>query len=148
MTVRNLITPKTYFLTQIRMQAWRTLWPSPGVDGQVSHSCTKCCSESFFSLMTRVLWSKSSRRQTKLRSHILYNDFDLNTDETVYLNIYQNFVLTAMKMHQYIRNWGIRPSKSPKYIKGISDISLHVPKHSVDLRQTVCARWFAMPMQL
>lgn len=67
----------------------------------------------------KLLQFKSSRRQTKLRSHILYNDFDLNTDEGVYLNIYQNFVLTAMKMHQYIRNWGISPSKSPKYIKGM-----------------------------
>lgn len=56
-------------------------------------------------------------RQTKLRSHIIYCDSDLNSDHTAYLNIYQNFLLAAMKMHQYIRNWGISIGKSSKLIQ-------------------------------
>ncbi|KZP22725.1 hypothetical protein FIBSPDRAFT_910389 [Athelia psychrophila] len=38
-------------------------------------------------------------QQVKLRSHIIYSDSGLNTEQTIYLNVYQNFVLTAMKMH-------------------------------------------------
>lgn len=59
-------------------------------------------------------------RQTKFRSHIIYCDTDLNTDHTVYLNIYQNFILTAMKIHQYIRNWGISTTKSSNFIQSNS----------------------------
>jgi len=56
-------------------------------------------------------------QQTKFRSHIIYCDADLNTEHTTYLNIYQNFLLTAMKMHQYIRSWGINMTKSSKFIQ-------------------------------
>ena len=57
-------------------------------------------------------------RQIKSRSHILFNDFELNTENNVYLNIYQNFVLTAVKVHRYIRSRGVKLSKNPKFIKG------------------------------
>jgi len=56
-------------------------------------------------------------QQTKFRSHIIYCDSDLNSEHTVYLNIYQNFVLVAMKMHLYIRDWGISTNKSSKFIR-------------------------------
>lgn len=69
-------------------------------------------------LMDSVLTDFS--RHIKSRSHIIYNDFDLNTEQTVYLNIYQNFVLTAMKMHQYVRSGGINHDKNPKFVKGTS----------------------------
>ncbi|KAJ3994676.1 hypothetical protein F5050DRAFT_435834 [Lentinula boryana] len=41
----------------------------------------------------------------KRRSHVIYTDAALNSDHTVYLNIYQNFLLSAMKMDAYIRDW-------------------------------------------
>lgn len=59
-------------------------------------------------------------RQVKLRSHIIYSDSGLNTEQTIYLNVYQNFVLTAMKMHRYIRTWGINTSKNSMFIESKS----------------------------
>jgi len=64
-------------------------------------------------------WS-CRNRQTKFRSHIIYCDSDLNSKHTVYINIYQNFVLVAMKMHLYIHDWGISTKKSSKFIRGMS----------------------------
>ncbi|KAF7979113.1 hypothetical protein HWV62_43323 [Athelia sp. TMB] len=50
----------------------------------------------------------------------------LNTEHTVYLNVYQNFVLTAMKMHRYIRTWGINTIKNSAFIeRAIQQIILH-----------------------
>ncbi|KAF7974772.1 hypothetical protein HWV62_11243 [Athelia sp. TMB] len=65
-------------------------------------------------------------QQAKLRSHIVYCDMGLNTEHTVYLNVYQNFVLTAMKMHRYIRTWGINTIKNSAFIeRAIQQIILH-----------------------
>lgn len=58
-------------------------------------------------------------RQVKRRNHIIYVDTDLNTWETVYLNIYQEYVSMAMKMHGYIRTWGIDAARSTTFIKCI-----------------------------
>jgi hypothetical protein len=60
-------------------------------------------------------------RLAKARSHILFCDVDINPDHVAYLNIYQNFVLSAMKMHGYIRTWRINVHKSIKFIRSASD---------------------------
>ncbi|KAG8970574.1 hypothetical protein FRC03_006703 [Tulasnella sp. 419] len=55
-------------------------------------------------------------RAAKLRNHVIYNDTALNTRKTVYINVYQNFIITAMKMHSYITSWGIDTSIHTKFI--------------------------------
>lgn len=40
----------------------------------------------------------------KHRTHILYCDTTLSTPATVYLNVYQNMILSAMKMHLYLKD--------------------------------------------
>jgi telomerase reverse transcriptase len=55
-------------------------------------------------------------RLAKARSHALYCDERLNTEHVVYLNIYQNFVLSAMKMHGYFHTWGLDVGKSTQFI--------------------------------
>ncbi|CCM03069.1 uncharacterized protein FIBRA_05189 [Fibroporia radiculosa] len=54
---------------------------------------------------------------TKAKSHILFCDADLNSPRTVYLNIYQNFLLTAMKMHHYLHQWGLNTKKSSPFLR-------------------------------
>ncbi|THV07327.1 hypothetical protein K435DRAFT_605904, partial [Dendrothele bispora CBS 962.96] len=44
-------------------------------------------------------------RQAKAKAHIIYTDDRLNSKDVVHFNIYQNFLLCAMKMHVYIRCW-------------------------------------------
>jgi telomerase reverse transcriptase len=54
----------------------------------------------------------------KARSHIIYTDSRLNSAHTVYKNIYQNFLLTAMKMDAYVRDWeGKRHRGTHKLVK-------------------------------
>ena len=55
-------------------------------------------------------------RLAKAKSHDIYCDAELNTGHVVHLNIYQNLVLSAMKMHSYIRTWGIDVAKNWKFI--------------------------------
>ncbi|VDB94295.1 unnamed protein product [Peniophora sp. CBMAI 1063] len=43
---------------------------------------------------------------SKAKSHIIYCDTSLSSQRTVYLNIYQNFLLVAMKTQRYLRSWG------------------------------------------
>lgn len=45
---------------------------------------------------------------------------DLNTESVVYLNIYQNFILCAMKMHGYLRDWGLKANKNAAFLRGRS----------------------------
>ena len=52
----------------------------------------------------------------KSRSHIIYNDADLNSIDAIYVNVYQNFVLLAMKMHHYLRQWGLNIAKSRAFV--------------------------------
>ena len=47
----------------------------------------------------------------------MYCDAGLNTEHIIYLNVYQNLVLTAMKMHRYIRTWGINTTKNSAFIE-------------------------------
>lgn len=57
------------------------------------------------------------RRLTKAKSHILFTDVGLNSRHTIYLNIYQNFLLSAMKMHHYLRQWGFDVKKSTAFLR-------------------------------
>ena len=48
--------------------------------------------------------SPSWLRLAKSKSHIIFTDPALNSTYTVYKNIYENFLVTAMKMHYYLRS--------------------------------------------
>ncbi|KAG2017771.1 hypothetical protein CC2G_007253 [Coprinopsis cinerea AmutBmut pab1-1] len=50
------------------------------------------------------------------RNHIIYSAPDLNPEDTVYLNFYQNFLLTALKMHEYIRDGGLSLKQNSTFI--------------------------------
>lgn len=52
----------------------------------------------------------------KARSHMIYMDTDLNGPHTVYVNVYQNFIVSAMKMHCYLMAWGINIAKYTKFL--------------------------------
>lgn len=43
---------------------------------------------------------------SKAKSHIIFCDTSLSSRRSVYLNIYQNFLLVAMKTQRYLRSWG------------------------------------------
>jgi len=53
-------------------------------------------------------------RLAKTRRHIIYSDRDLNPWHVIHLNIYQNFLVTAVKMHEYLQDWG--PGRWINYI--------------------------------
>ncbi|KAL7279239.1 hypothetical protein ACG7TL_007079 [Trametes sanguinea] len=52
----------------------------------------------------------------KSKSHIIYNDAALNSSHAVHLNVYQNFLVLAMKMHHYLRSWGLDVSKHHAFV--------------------------------
>jgi len=54
---------------------------------------------------------------TKAKSHIIFCDSGLNSPHVVHLNVYQNFLLSAMKMHHYLREWGLNVTKSACFIR-------------------------------
>lgn len=54
--------------------------------------------------------------QARARSHLIYCDAALNTEHVVYVNIYQNFVLCAMKMHSYLREYGVPMRANSKFL--------------------------------
>ena len=37
------------------------------------------------------------------KSHKIFYDISLNTRKTILLNIYQNFLMVAMKFHNYVK---------------------------------------------
>ena len=42
----------------------------------------------------------------------------LNSEHTIHLNIYQNFLLSAMKLDAYVRDWdGKKRSETDRFIK-------------------------------
>lgn len=53
-----------------------------------------------------------------MRSHILFTDSSLNSPFTVHLNIYENFLITAMKAVQYVMEWGVDVNKAQALLKG------------------------------
>ncbi|KAF8690235.1 hypothetical protein AX14_003047 [Amanita brunnescens Koide BX004] len=62
------------------------------------------------SFVNRILLSSKSR------SHIIYTDTNLNSEHVVHLNIYQNFLLLAMKVHTYLRARGLGSRKNESFI--------------------------------
>ncbi|OJT07372.1 Telomerase reverse transcriptase [Trametes pubescens] len=52
----------------------------------------------------------------KSKSHIVYNDATLNSAHAVHLNAYQNFTVLAMKMHHYLRQWGLDVPKHHAFV--------------------------------
>ena len=56
-------------------------------------------------------------RLAKAKSHPIYSDCTLNTDYVVHLNIYQNFLLCALKMHCYLRELDI-VLKNTRFLRG------------------------------
>ncbi|KAK7463507.1 Telomerase reverse transcriptase [Stygiomarasmius scandens] len=58
-------------------------------------------------------------KQAKTKAHIIYTDERLNSKKVVYFNIYQNFLLCAMKMHTYIRSWGPHTSANHSFIQAM-----------------------------
>lgn len=50
------------------------------------------------------------------RNHVLFSDAALNTEETIYLNIYQNFILASYKMQEYIRGGGLKMAKNTGFV--------------------------------
>lgn len=69
--------------------------------------------------------AESSCRLAKSKSHIIYNDVELNSKDAVYLNLYQNYAVLAMKMHYYLREWGLDLSKSHAFVMSRSLQLLH-----------------------
>ncbi|KAL0579065.1 Telomerase reverse transcriptase, partial [Marasmius crinis-equi] len=52
----------------------------------------------------------------KTRSHVIYNDMDLNSESAIFTNVYQNFLIAAMKMHCYLRHWDIKAKRNKGFI--------------------------------
>ncbi|KAG9006699.1 hypothetical protein FRB93_008431 [Tulasnella sp. JGI-2019a] len=48
----------------------------------------------------------------KMRNHVIFNDTNLNGRKIVYVNVFQNFLFTAMKMHGYLKSWGAAPRET------------------------------------
>ena len=61
----------------------------------------------------------------KAKSHPIFADRELNTEYVVYLNIYQNSLMTAMKMHEYLRTWCVKSRRNNIFLRGKCDISIH-----------------------
>jgi hypothetical protein len=78
--------------------------------GQAQRLPTKCCSTSSASLSAAsyvFMPSMPLTRMAKHKSHVIFCDTTLNTERVVHRNVYQNFLLAAMKMHCYVRDWGV-----------------------------------------
>lgn len=71
------------------------------------------------------MWSDFHFRLARMKSHPIFSDTDLNTIDVVYLNIYQNFLLCAYKMHNYLRDWGLSRKMNAAFLRGTSFISHH-----------------------
>ena len=65
----------------------------------------------------------------KAKSHAIFSDRDLNTEYVVYLNVYQNALLTALKMHEYLRTWSGRRNNT--FLRGKYKISIQ--RNSINL---------------
>ena len=61
----------------------------------------------------------------KAKSHAIFSDRELNTEYVVYLNIYQNSLMTAMKMHEYLRAWCVNRKQNNAFLRGKCNISSH-----------------------
>jgi hypothetical protein len=50
----------------------------------------------------------------------MYTDPIFNSLPVVYSNLYQNFLILAMKMLNYTKAWGVDPDKHRDFILGMS----------------------------
>jgi hypothetical protein len=79
---------------------------------------------SFKHKVLRSVWSSFNlhhlifSRMARTRSHILFTDSSLNSSFTVHLNIYENFLITAMKVVQYVMEWGVDVNKAQALLRG------------------------------
>lgn len=64
-------------------------------------------------------------RMAKAKSHAIFSDRELNTEYVVYLNIYQNSLMTAMKMHEYLRTWCVNKRRNNAFLRGKCNILTH-----------------------
>lgn len=55
------------------------------------------------SLGSPSLTTSSDLRLAKAKAHVIFSDLDISSEHVVYLNVYQNFLLAAMKMREYLR---------------------------------------------
>lgn len=58
-------------------------------------------------------------KMAKSRSHIIFTDATLNSAFTIYLNIYENFLFSAMKIVQYVVEWGVDVTKAQRFLEGV-----------------------------
>jgi len=97
-------------------QICETRWPSIEVDVQVLCFLARCFGEWYNQLKRKQF--DSCCRLARAKSHPIFSDIELNTNDVVYLNVYQNFLLCAYKMHSYLRNWGLSAKKNAAFIHG------------------------------
>jgi len=86
------------------IQVYRILWQLPVDVSLALISFEKCSGEWYFVNHQSYHWC-SLLRLAQARCHVIYTDSNLNRTSVIYLNIYQNFILVAMKMHCYLREW-------------------------------------------
>jgi hypothetical protein len=118
------------------LQIWST--QSQYTRGVALASClsTRCCSKYGFLRIENQLMVV---RSAKARSHVIYTDTDLNGSHTVHVNVYQNFIVSAMKMHHYLMAWGIDVGKNTKLLRG--ELDLHEPRNEPTVLITYRCHW-------
>lgn len=50
---------------------------------------------------------------------MIYTDTHLNGLHTAHVNVYQSFLIAAMKMHHYIMSWGTSVEKNAKFLNNV-----------------------------
>lgn len=103
------------------IQTCEIRWPWIVAVGQELCSLPRCCGEESYNNSRDTCWYLIfgfHSRLAKAKSHPIFSDIGLNTDDVVYLNIYQNFLLCAYKMHSYLRDWGLSAKKNAAFIRG------------------------------
>ncbi|KAF4597579.1 hypothetical protein EYR40_008041 [Pleurotus pulmonarius] len=55
-------------------------------------------------------------RLAKSRSQAILYDPELNSEHVVLLNVYQHFLMLAMRTHAYVRSWGIKTKRDSLYL--------------------------------
>ncbi len=57
-------------------------------------------------------------RFAKAKCHAIFSDGYLNSRHIIHLNVYQNLMLTALKMHEYLRDWGTGSWINYSFLRG------------------------------
>jgi uncharacterized Fe-S cluster-containing radical SAM superfamily protein len=60
------------------------------------------------------------RRMARQHCHAMYFDASLTSLRNLYANVAQNFFWVAMKMYNYVREWGIRVDQHLGFIGSTS----------------------------